>query len=293
MENAFIPLLLAAALTSAAQTEAPVIVIGIDGLGAAALRDNPPPAIAALMKSGAWTLKARGVLPTVSSPNWASMIMGSTPDRHGIDSNDWRFDKYAITPACRAPRGSFPTVFDLLKERVPKLHTAVIHDWQGFANLVDPASARHIKNYKGSPATADAAVEYLKTQKPDLLFVHFDDLDHAGHDHGWLSPGYFKMLSEIDSMVARIAAAARANGPAYILITGDHGGQADKKHGHPADSDLLIPWILSGPGIPANREITAVVSTTDTASTIAALLRQPAHPCWTGKPVRATEPVGR
>ncbi len=282
MNTRIITLALCTSLACLAQTKAPVVVIGIDGLGAAALAKGAPPNIAALMKSGAWTLKARGVMQAVSSPNWASMIMGVTPDRHGIDSNDWRFDKYAITPACRAPRGSFPTVFDLLKERAPKLHTAVIHDWQGFANLVDPASVRTMTHAKGSPATTDAVVAYLKTQKPDLLFIQLDDLDHAGHSAGWLSEEYMKELAEIDAMVGRIVAAARANGPAYILVTGDHGGQADKKHGHPADSDLIIPWILNGPGVPANREITSVVSTTDTAATIASLLGQPAHPCWTG-----------
>lgn len=286
MKTRFLPLALASALVCAAQTKAPVVVIGIDGLGAAALLKQAPPNIAALMKSGAWSLKARGVMPTVSSPNWASMIMGASPDLHGIDSNDWRFDKYAITPACRAPRGSFPTVFDLLKERAPKLHTAVIHDWQGFANLVDPASVRTMTHVKGSPATVDAAIDYLKTRKPDLLFVHLDDLDHAGHDAGWLSEAYMKELGAIDAMVGRVVAAARANGPVYILLTGDHGGQADKKHGHPADSDLIIPWILNGPGVPANREIQQVVSTTDTAATIASLLGQPAHPCWTAKAVK-------
>lgn len=286
MKTALAAILAASTLICPAQTKAPVIVIGIDGLGAAALRDTQPPAIAQLMKSGIWTLNARAVMPTVSSPNWASMIMGATPEIHGVDSNDWRFDKYAITPACRAPRGSFPTVFDHLKQHAPRLHAAVIHDWQGFANLLDPASVRHIKHHKGSPATTDAVVEYLKTNKPDLLFIQLDDLDHAGHDHGWLSPEYNKMLAGIDAMIARIVEAARANGPAYILVTGDHGGQADKKHGHAADSDILIPWILSGPGIPANREITTVVSTTDTAPTIAALLGQPTHPCWSGKPVK-------
>ena len=286
MQTRILPLALATVLVCAAQTKVPVVVIGIDGLGAAALVKQTPPNIAALMKAGAWTLKARGVMPTVSSPNWASMIMGATPDRHGIDSNDWRFDKYAITSACRAPRGSFPTVFDLLKERAPKLHTAVIHDWQGFANLVDPASVRTMTHVKGSPATTDAVVAYLKTQKPDLLFIQLDDLDHAGHDKGWLSEEYMKELVEIDAMVGRIVAAARASGPAYIILTGDHGGQADKKHGHPADSDLIIPWILNGPAVPANREIKQVVSTTDTAATIAALLGQPAHPCWTGGAIK-------
>ncbi|MBA3975808.1 MAG: alkaline phosphatase [Candidatus Solibacter sp.] len=286
MKPALAAILAASALICAAQTKAPVIVIGIDGLGAAALRQSQPPAIAQLMKSGIWTLNARAVMPTVSSPNWASMIMGATPEIHGVDSNDWRFDKYAITPACRAPRGSFPTVFDHLKQRAPNLHTALIHDWQGFANLLDPASVRSIQHYKGSPATTDAAIEYLKTRKPDLLFIQLDGLDHAGHQHGWWTTGYREELYVIDAMVARIVSAARSTGPAYILLTGDHGGQADKKHGHAADSDILIPWILSGPAIPANRELTSVVSTADTAPTIAALLGHSAHPCWTGQPVK-------
>ena len=286
MRTALPALILAPLLACLAQPRPPVLVIGVDGLGGAALAKQAPPHIAALMKSGSWTLTARGVLPTVSAPNWASMIMGSTPDRHGVDSNDWRFDSYAITPACRAPRGSFPTVFDLLKQSAPAVHTAVVHDWQGFANLVDPASVRSMKHIKGSPATADAAIAYLKQSRPGLLFVHFDDLDHAGHDKGWLGAEYMKELAVIDALVGKLVEAARANGPAFILLTGDHGGQADGKHGHPADSDLLIPWILSGPGIPAGKEMKQVVSTTDTAATIASLLGQVPHPCWTGKPVK-------
>ena len=35
------------------------------------------------------SIHARGVIPTVSSPNWASMIMGAGPEQHGITSNDW------------------------------------------------------------------------------------------------------------------------------------------------------------------------------------------------------------
>jgi len=46
------------------------------------------------MREGAWTLHARGVMPTVSSPNWASMIMGAGPEQHGVTSIDWQPYKF-------------------------------------------------------------------------------------------------------------------------------------------------------------------------------------------------------
>ncbi len=48
-----------------------VIVVGVDGLSARGLDAAKKPNIAGLMSHGAWTLHARAVLPTVSSPNWA------------------------------------------------------------------------------------------------------------------------------------------------------------------------------------------------------------------------------
>lgn len=46
------------------------------------------PVLDSLMAVGAWTMHARGVMPTSSSPNWASMIMGAGPEWHGITTND-------------------------------------------------------------------------------------------------------------------------------------------------------------------------------------------------------------
>jgi predicted AlkP superfamily pyrophosphatase or phosphodiesterase len=40
------------------------------------------------MESGASTLHASAVIPTVSSPNWALMIMGACPEQHGITTKE-------------------------------------------------------------------------------------------------------------------------------------------------------------------------------------------------------------
>ena len=102
-------LMLALAASAFAQAEH-VVVIGIDGLGAAAVREIECLAIHALMGSGARTLKARGVMPTVSSPNWASMIMGAGPEQHGVISNEWQPDKFEFSPVCHGAASTFPTI---------------------------------------------------------------------------------------------------------------------------------------------------------------------------------------
>ena len=53
-----------------------VVIIGCDGLSPDGIVKAKTPHQDDLMKRGAFTLHARGVLPTDSSPNWASMITG-------------------------------------------------------------------------------------------------------------------------------------------------------------------------------------------------------------------------
>ena len=63
--------------------------------------------------------------------------------------------------------------------------------------------------------------------------------------------------------------------------------ESKAKHGAMQQSDIQIPWIAAGPGIPVNREITSPVSVIQTAPTIAAWLGIQAAECWVGRPVAA------
>ena len=97
-----------------------VVIVGVDGLSPDGVRKAETPVLHALMKEGASTLHARGVMPTSSSPNWASMIMGAGPEQHGVTSNDWQPDKFDIAPVAVGPGGIFPTIFGVLKEQRPR-----------------------------------------------------------------------------------------------------------------------------------------------------------------------------
>lgn len=74
-----------------------VVIIGVDGLSPNGIRRSETPNIRKIMAAGAHTFHARAVMPTSSSPNWASMIMGAGPEQHGITSNDWETTILLIT----------------------------------------------------------------------------------------------------------------------------------------------------------------------------------------------------
>src|SRR5205814_1178877 len=103
-----------------------VLIIGCDGFGSLGFTASNSPVLHRLMRGGAFTLHARGVMPTSSSPNWASMIMGAGPEQHGITSNDWETNKYEIAPVVRGSGGIFPTIFGVLREQRPDAQIACI-----------------------------------------------------------------------------------------------------------------------------------------------------------------------
>src|SRR5262245_26719690 len=167
-----------------------------------------------MMADGASTLHARGVMPTVSSPNWASMIMGAGPEQHGVLSNDWKPGSSPIAPTVVGPGGIFPTVFGLLRQQRPSSKIGCFHDWDGFGRLVERDVCDQHVHPKGPAATNDHAIRFLKEQRPPLLFIHLDHVDHAGHEHGHGTPQYDSAVKEADRLIGLVLAALRDSGMA-------------------------------------------------------------------------------
>ncbi len=264
-----------------------VVVIGVDGMGAVAFEAKNIPNLRRLMETGASTLRARGVMPTSSSPNWASMIMGAGPEQHGITSNEWETNKFEIAPIAIGSGGIFPTIFGTLREQHPNSKIVCLHDWDGFGRLTERAAFNVIERVDGTPATAARAIEVFKNEKPELMFVHFDEVDHNGHDKGWKSPEYFQAVERVDKLIGEILKAVESVGASattLILVTADHGGKGTK-HGGSTMEEIEIPWIINGPGVKHGFNITDPVNTYDTAATIASVLSLKQPNVWIAKPV--------
>ena len=265
-----------------------VVVIGLDGTSPNGIANAKTPAIDALKARGAWTFHARGVMPTVSSPNWASMIMGAGPEQHGVTSNDWKPEKFPFPPIVKGSGGIFPTMFGVLREARPRAVIGVFHDWPGFGRLLEPKAPDALENPKGPDETAARAIAFIKARKPSLTFVHLDHVDHAGHESGHGTPQYYEAVEKADRLIGNIMDALKQAGmldSTIVIVTADHGGMG-RKHGGETLAELEIPWIIAGPGVRSVYELKDPVNTYDTAATVLYVLgvKQPA--AWIAKPVR-------
>jgi len=263
-----------------------VIIVGVDGLSVDGVAKANVPRLRELMARSAWTLEARGVLPTLSSPNWASAINGASPAQHGITSNGYFRRMVEFRPVCYTEDGKFPTIFGLLRDAYPASRIAVFHDWGGFADLLEKRAPDVLRHVAGAAKTTAAAIAYWTANRPALMFLHLDNVDHTGHVHGWFSKEYYQAVADADGYLGQVLDmldALSARDSTYVVVTSDHGGT---KHGHGKNSlaEIQIPWILSGPGVTPG-QIAVPVNIFDTALTVAWIFHlQPSH-CWIGRPV--------
>ena len=264
-----------------------VIVIGVDGLSIDGVTTAKTPRLHELMARSAWTLQARGVMPTLSSPNWASMITGAGPEQHGITSNGVLLQKMVTLPAvCEGEDGMFPTMFEVLRSQRPDSKIAIFHDWPGFSDLVEKRVPNVMEHERGAEKTTRTAIEYWKQNRPELMFVHLDNVDHTGHDLGWGTREYYKAVADADGYIGQfldMLQAAGALDSTYVLVTSDHGGKG-REHGKNSLMEIQIPWVLAGPGIVSGK-LASSVYTFDTAATIAWIFDLHPPDCWIGRPV--------
>src|SRR5581483_712921 len=174
-----------------------LIIMGVDGLYPKGIEDAKTPNIHALMKDGSWSFHARAVFPTVSSPNWASMIMGAPVEMTGVLSNDWQPAAPAIPPACEDAPGIFPTIFSLEHQHHPAAKMGIFTDWPDFMRLVEPGIVQpaFVTDEQEDPVF-EHALAFFRSQRPEFLFIHLDHVDNAGHKYGWGSPEYLAAVEK-------------------------------------------------------------------------------------------------
>lgn len=251
----------------------PVLLVMLDGVRPEALSLARCPNLTAVRARGAETLRATSVMPCITLPCHTSIFHSVPPARHGITQNQW-------TPMARP----VPGLVEVL--RAAGRRAAFFYNWEPLRDLSRPEHLHHAvyMDAQHEPAgddwMADEAVRYLGQTTPDFMFVYFGTVDYAGHDHGWLAPGYLAQLERVDAAFGRVVAALPAG--AHCVIQADHGGH-DRSHGENVPEDMTVPWIVAGPGIRAGHTIEAPVNLIDTAPTILRLMGLQVPPAWEGR----------
>jgi predicted AlkP superfamily pyrophosphatase or phosphodiesterase len=203
------------------------------------------PALDGLCASGSCSFAATTQLgaPTVSSPGWTSVLTGVDPQRHGV-MNNGMFD--AFEPG-------FPTFLKVARDA--GFRTAAACDWEELClALLIPEGGLDVVTDAAdldSEGTATAAEADLMGES-DVVFVHIDLPDHAGHSTGF-SPDnadYITAIEQSDTILGRLLAAIEARPTRVaedwlVVVTTDHGGSGTS-HGAVNAENRTIFLALGG-----------------------------------------------
>ena len=252
-----------------------VVIISIDGLRPDAILPAPMTNLVTLMQSGAFSLGAQTVFPSITLVAHSSMLGGVCPSKHGVLWNEYYPERgYA--------QGT--DLFDLA--HAAGLETIMYVGKEKMRHITEPSSLDRFVYIEDSDSVIMGSLVANFPQDFGVLFIHLLATDIAGHESGWMSPYQISVIRQADAALGILLDeldARNLRDETLIIVTSDHGGYGGG-HGTDVREDMTIPWIAAGPGIQP-KTLTTLVHTMDTAATAAFALGLPVPADWDGVPV--------
>ncbi len=219
-----------------------VLFIGIDGCRWDALQIANAPAIDNLLNDAVYSGDGLCAYKTWSGNGWSSMLTGVWHPKHGVTDNSFLGANYI----------NYPDFITRVEDFNPALRTVTAVHWDPINSMIIQ-NADNEQTFTTDLGVKNGAVDALTNDNPDILFVAFDDVDHAGHSYGFspLVPEYIQSIEITDSYVDAILYALQ-NRPNYssedwlIVVTTDHGGTT-AGHGGGTLEERTIFNIFSNP----------------------------------------------
>lgn len=219
--------------------------------------------------------KVIGELPSMSRPMYETVHTGAPSSVHGIVAN-------AIVR-----RSRMPNIFELAVQ-AGKTTAAAAYYW--FSELYNAAPFDRIEHREvddpslpiqhGRFYTEDAfpdielfaaAGTLVRKFSPDYLLVHPMGMDTIGETYGADSPEYRNQAILQDMALAMLIPEWLERGYT-VLVTGDHGINADKSHGGTLPEVREVPLYLIRPGVRGLGNTGEVLSQLQIAPTVCSLL---------------------
>ena len=126
------------------------------------------------------------------------MLTGVWKGKHGVSDNSFNGSNFA----------NYPHFFNHLETCNPDLQSASIVHWGPInSQIVDQVD--YALTVSTDLAVQQEAVSYLGANDPDVLFLHFDDIDAAGHGNGF-SPTvgpYIATIEQTDVYIGQVITA--------------------------------------------------------------------------------------
>jgi phosphonoacetate hydrolase len=214
----------------------------VDGFGVDYLEQSPMPNLKNMMAKGFYK-QVKGVMPSVTNVNNASICCGTWPDEHGITGNSF-FDETAGQAEYMesALYLRVPTLFERAAKQgvksalltAKKKTVALLSRGTEIAIAAEEPPSEMVRRLGAAPPIYSreinywlwqAAVDLLKT-RPDLGVLYVHTTDYPMHTWPPEAPESKEHLSRLDALIGQAVTAAP---DAAFLITADHGMNFKKR----------------------------------------------------------------
>lgn len=213
--------------------QAKVLILGMDGTRPDALQAAYTPNIDGLVAESTYSWDALTEGPTWSGVGWSGMLTGVWRNKHGVDNNSFTGQNFA----------AYPHFLKHIEDHDPSLYTVSISHWAPISTaIVGNLPVDLVLSPSSDTLVGLAAVDVLTNGDPDVIFLHFDDVDHAGHSYGFLPgvPEYLAAIEHVDRQIGNVLTALKArsnylNEDWLIIGSTDHGGTSSGHGGNSFD----------------------------------------------------------
>ena len=219
-----------------------------------------------LMNSGSYCRNVETIYPSVTYPCHTTIVTGKYPKRHGVINNtllqpglpspDWYWERKYVkgtTLYDEAKKAGMSTAALLwpvtakakIDWNMPEIfanrpwhHQIPVSLWNGSVMYQLDMNRRfgHIRKGLSQPELDDfvleSAVHTIQSKKPNLMLIHFTDLDTQRHSFGFSSEEAMGALRRHDVRLGRIMQAlkdAGLYGKSTIVALGDHSALDESK----------------------------------------------------------------
>jgi len=202
--------------------------------------------------------------PSYSEPGYTVLLTGAWPDVSDGPTINLDYDKIPtftqddlFSAAHRLGLKTAVSGYNWFEKLIPQ--KAV--DASFYTPGEDQAADRQV---------VDAALPWLKDAGYQLVLIHIDQVDYAGHHEGGpQDPRWDAAAGRADDLLRQIAATLDLNKDA-LLVVSDHGQIDQGGHGGQDPIALVEPFVLAGAGVKPGDY--GDVNMVDVAPTLAALL---------------------
>lgn len=223
-----------------------VALIGVDGAGNF-FQKTDTPNIDRIFAGGSVAYDTYTATPSISAECWGSMLHGVTPDLHRLSNGIASSVPYDT-------ESPFPSVFRTIRENDPDCELASFCNWNPInTGIIEEGLNVHKDTGADAPLT-DKICAYLEEHDPKFLFVQFDQVDGAGHAHGYGTEKHLAQITFSDGLIGRIWDMYEKRGFAedtLFIVTADHGGFGHS-HGGATEEEMRVMYALRGKTVVKN-----------------------------------------